>query len=68
MNDFWKKENLHQELGFQGVVWTTQPNPFKEGEVALVADDREKRLNWKMGLFDNSLLVVMEYVKLQLFK
>ena len=50
MNDLWKKENLHQELGFQGVVWTTQPNPFKEGEAALVADDREKRLNWKMGV------------------
>ena len=50
MNDLGKKENLHQELGFQGVVWTTQPNPFKEGEAALVADDREERLNWKMGV------------------
>ena len=26
------------------------PNPLKEGEVVLVADDREKRLNWKMGV------------------
>ena len=50
MNDLWKKENLHQALGSQGVVWTTQPNPFKEGEAALVADDRERRLNWKMGV------------------
>ena len=49
MNDLWKEENLHQVLRSQGVVWTTQPNPFKEGEAALVADDREKRLNWKMG-------------------
>ena len=38
MNDLWKKENLHQALGSQGVVWTTQPNPFKEGEAAQVAD------------------------------
>ena len=43
MNDLSKKENLHQVLGTQWVVWTTQPNPLKEGEVALVADDREKR-------------------------
>ena len=26
------------------------PNPLKEGEVVLVADDREKRLNWKMSV------------------
>ena len=50
MNDLWNKENLHQVLGSQGVVWTIQPNPLKEGEVALVADDREKHLNWKMGV------------------
>ena len=37
-------------LGSQGVVWTTQPNPLKQGEAALVTDDREKRLNWKMGV------------------
>ena len=37
-------------LGSQGEVWTTQPNPLKEREVVLVADDREKRLNWKMGV------------------
>ena len=24
--------------------------PLKEGEIVLVADDREKRLNWKMGV------------------
>ena len=50
MNDLWKKEYLHQVLGSQGEVWTTQPNPLKEREVVLVADDREKRLNWKMGV------------------
>ena len=50
MNDLWKKEYLHQELGSQGEVWTTQPNPLKKREVVLVADDREKRLNWKMGV------------------
>ena len=27
MNDLWKKEYLHQVLGSQGEVWTTQPNP-----------------------------------------
>ena len=48
MNDLRKKEYLHQVLGSQGEVWTTQPNPLKEKEVVLVADDREKRLNWKM--------------------
>ena len=48
--DLWKKEYLHQVLGSQGEVWTTQPNPFKEREVVLVADDREKRLIWKMGV------------------
>ena len=37
-------------LGSQGEVWTTQPDPLKEREVVLVADDREKRLNWKMGV------------------
>lgn len=50
INDLWKEENLHQVLRSQGVVWTTQPNPFKEREAALVADDREKRLNWKMAV------------------
>ena len=50
MNDLWKKEYLHQVLGSQGEVWTTKPNPLKEREVVLVADDREKRLNWKMGV------------------
>ena len=50
LNDLWKKEYLHQVLGCQGEVWTTQPNPLKEREVVLVADDREKRLNWKMGV------------------
>lgn len=42
MNDIWKKEYLHQVLGSQGEVWKTQPNPLKEGEVVLVADDRKK--------------------------
>ena len=46
MNDLWKKESLHQVLGSQGEVWTTQPNPLKEKEVVLVAGGREKRLNW----------------------
>ena len=50
MNDLWKKEYLHQVLGLQGDVWKTPPNPLKEGEVVLVGDDREKRLNWKMGV------------------
>ena len=50
MNDLWKKEYFHQVLGSQEEVWTTQPNPLKEREVVLVADDREKRLNWKMGV------------------
>ena len=50
MNDLWKKEYLHQILGSQGEVWKSAPNPLKEGEVVLVADDREKRLNWKMGV------------------
>ena len=48
MNDLRKKEYLHQVLGSQGEVWSTQPNPLKEREVVLVAD--EKRLNWKMGV------------------
>ena len=59
MNILWKKEYLHQVLGSQGEVWKSLPNPLKE-EVVLVADDREKRLNWKMGLSDSSLLVEME--------
>jgi len=42
--------HLHQVLDSQGEVWKTLPNPLKEGEVVLVADDREKRLNWKMGV------------------
>ena len=50
MNDLWRKEYLHQVLGSQGEVWKTRPNPLKVGEVVLVADDREKRLNWKMGV------------------
>jgi len=50
MNDLWKKEYLHQLLGSQGEVWKSLPNPLKEGEVVLVADDGEKRLNWKMGV------------------
>ena len=50
MNDLCKKEYLHQILGFQVEVWKTAPNPLKEGEVVLVADDREKRLSWKMGV------------------
>ena len=41
-NDLWKNEYLHQILG---EVWKTAPNPLKEGEVVLVANDREKRLN-----------------------
>ena len=49
MNDIWKKEYLHQVLGSQGDVWKTLPNPLKEGEVVLVADDREKRLNVEDG-------------------
>ena len=50
MNDLWKKEYLHQVLGSQGEVWTTRPNPLKEREIVLVADDREKRLNWRLGV------------------
>ena len=41
---------MHQVLGSQGEVWKTLPKPLKVGEVVLVADDREKRLNWKMGV------------------
>ena len=29
MNDLWKKAYLHQVLGYQGEVWSTQPNPLK---------------------------------------
>ena len=50
MNDLWKKEYLHQILVSQGEVWKTAPNPLKEGEVVLMADDREKGFNWKMGV------------------
>ena len=32
------------------------PNPLKEGEVVLVADDREKRLHWKMGVVRQLIL------------
>jgi len=46
MNDLWKKEYLHQVLCSKGQVWKTVPNPLKEGEVVLVADDRD----WKMGV------------------
>lgn len=49
MNDLWKKEYLNQVLGSQEKVWKTLPNPLQEREVVLVVDDREKRLNWKMG-------------------
>ena len=41
---------MHQVLGSQGEVWKTLPNPLKVGEVVLVADKRENRLNWKMGV------------------
>ena len=50
MNDLWRKEYLHKVLVSQGEVWTTQPNPLKEKEVVLVADDKEKHLNWNMGV------------------
>jgi len=56
MNKIWKKEYLHQVLGSQGEVWKTLPNPLKEGEVVLVADDGEKRLNWKMGVVQQLIL------------
>ena len=70
MNDLWKKEYLHLLLGSQGEVWKTVPNPVKEGEVVLVADDREKRLNWKLRwvFSDSSFLVVMEDAAQLLFK
>ena len=50
MNELWKREYLHQVLGSPGEVWKTPTNPLKEGEIVLVAEDREKRLNWKMGV------------------
>ena len=50
MNYLWTKEYLLQILGSQGEFWKTAPNPLKEGEVVVVADDREKRLNWKIGV------------------
>ena len=50
VNDLWKKEYLHQILVSQREVWRTVPSPLREGEVVPVADDREKRLNWKMGV------------------
>ena len=50
VTELWKKEYLHQVLGSQGEVWKTEPNPLKKGEVVLAADDREKCLNWKMGV------------------
>ena len=56
MNDLWKKEYLHQVLGSQGEVWSTRPNPLKEREIVLVADDREKRLNWRMGVVQKLLI------------
>ena len=56
MNDLWKKEYLHQVLGSQGEVWTTQPNPLREKEVVLVVDDREKRLNWMMGVVQKLII------------
>jgi len=56
MNKIWKKEYLHQVLGSRGEVWKTLPNPLKEGEVVLVADDGEKRLNWKMGVVQQLIL------------
>ena len=51
MNDLWRKEYLHQ-----GEVWKSVPNPLKEGEIVLVADDKEKRLNWKMGVVRQLIL------------
>lgn len=51
---------LASSVGSQGEVWKTLPNPLKEGEVVLVANDREKHLNWKMGLSDSSFLDKME--------
>ena len=50
MNDLWRKEYLHKVLVSQGEVWTTQPNPLKEKKVVMVADDKEKHLNWKIGV------------------
>ena len=50
MNALWKIEYLHQVLGSTGDVWRPLPNSLKEGEVVLVAHDREKRLNWEMGV------------------
>lgn len=50
MNDLWKKEYLHLLLGLQREVWKSLPNPLKDGEVVLVPDDRDQRLNWKMGV------------------
>ena len=52
MNDLWKKEYLHQVLGSEGQVWKTVPNPLEEGEVVLVADDRD----WKMGVVRQLIL------------
>ena len=52
---YGKKEYLHQVLGSQGEVWKTQPNPLKV-EVVLEADDREKRINWKMGVVRQLIL------------
>ena len=43
MNDLWKKEYLHQVLGFQGKVWTTQPNPLKKKEAVLKAESENMK-------------------------
>ena len=43
MNDLWKKEYLHQVLGFQGEVWTTQENPLKEKEAVLDAESENMK-------------------------
>jgi len=43
MNDIWKKEYLHQVVGSQGEVWKTLPNPLKEREIVLVADDVQRK-------------------------
>ena len=50
------EEYLYQVLAYHGEVWTTQLNPLKAKEVVLVADDREKRLNWKMGVVQKLII------------
>ena len=43
MNDLWKKEYLHQVLGFQGEAWTTEENPLKEKEAVLDAESENMK-------------------------